>query len=105
MTGFTPDRLAEITGALLDFVAGGVAIVAIVRGPFRITAPTLGVSSLLTLLPYFLGDASPMLAFGEGGLERRVAYPVLLSGPGFGGYLVGGARAVGADPRRLTARS
>jgi hypothetical membrane protein len=82
--------------ALLTFVAGGVAAVAavtVVRGPFRIITPMLGAISLLTLLSYFLlGDASPMTAFGPGGLERWIAYPVLLFVLAFGGYLMGDAR-------------
>ena len=56
-------------------------------------APVLGAISLLTLVSAFaLGDASPMFAFGPGGLERWVAYPVLLFVLAFGGYLMGDAQ-------------
>ena len=82
--------------ALLTFVAGGVAAIAaaaVVRPPFRYMAPVLGAISLLTLVSAFvLGDASPMTAFGPGGLERWVAYPVLLFVLAFGGYLMGDAQ-------------
>jgi hypothetical membrane protein len=111
LVGVFPGNWGDIhaLSALLTFVAGGVAAVAsvaVVRGLFRVIAPVLGAISLLTLLSYFLlGDASPMIAFGEGGLERWIAYPVLLFVLGFGGYLMGAARTVGLDPRRLTARS
>ena len=86
--------------SLLTFVAGGAAAitaVTAVRGPLRIIAPVLGTISLLTLASYFaLGSESPMTAFGLGGLERWIAYPVLLFVLAFGGYLMGTAReAVG----------
>ena len=81
--------------ALLTFVAGAVAAIAaapVVRPPFRYMAPVLGAISLLTLVSFYvLGDSSPMLALGEGGLERWIAYPVLLFVLAFGGYLMGDA--------------
>ncbi len=81
--------------ALLTFVAGGVSAIAAataVRGPFRIVAPVLGAISLLTLASYcVLSSASPMTAFGLGGLERWIAYPAILFVLAFGGYLQGAA--------------
>ena len=83
--------------ALLTFVAGGVsaiATVAVVPGPLRVIAPVLGAISLLTLGSYYLlGSASPRAAFGPGGLERWIAYPVVLFVLAFGGYLQGAAAA------------
>lgn len=82
--------------ALLTFVAGGVAAITAataVRSPFRYMAPVLGAISLLTLASYYLlGSASPMAAFGVGGLERWIAYPVLLFILALGGYLMGDAK-------------
>jgi hypothetical membrane protein len=98
LVGVFPGNWGEIhaLSALLTFVAGGVsaiAAVAAVRGPLRVITPVLGAISLLTLLSYFvLGDASLMAVFGPGGLERWIAYPVLLFVLAFGGYLTGAAR-------------
>lgn len=81
--------------ALLTFVAGGLsAIVAykVETSPFRYFSMVLGAISLLDLLLYFiLGDSSPFVALGLGGLERWVAYPILLWITGFGSYLMGSA--------------
>ncbi len=97
LVGIFPGNWGNIhaLAALLTFVAGGVAAIAsvvAVRGPLRIIAPVLGAISLLTLASYYaLGGASPMTAFGPGGLERWIAYPVLLFVLAFGGYLMGAA--------------
>ncbi len=81
--------------ALLTFVSGGIAAIAAARvmtAPFRYLSILLGAVSLLTLASYFvLGDASPMAALGSGGLERWIAYPIVLWVTGFGGYLAGRA--------------
>ncbi len=81
--------------AMLTFIGGGVSAVAsatALRPPLRYISAGLGLVSLLTLLSYFvLGAASPMAVFGMGGLERWIAYPVLLYVLAFGGYLMGDA--------------
>jgi len=82
--------------ALLTFIAGGLAAVVsltILTPPFSYIAVILGLVALVTLLLYFvLGDSSPMAGLGIGGVERWVAYPVLLWTMGLGGYLMGRAR-------------
>jgi len=82
--------------ALLTFIAGGLAAVVsltILTPPFSYIAVILGLVALVTLLLYFvLGDSSPMAGLGIGGVERWVAYPVLLWTMGIGGYLMGRAR-------------
>jgi hypothetical protein len=40
-----------------------------------------------------MGDNSPFMELGEGGLERWVAYPVLLWALGLGGHLMGQRQA------------
>lgn len=89
--------------ALLTFIAGGVSAIAaatVIRGPLRYITAALGAISLLTLASYYvLGIASPMAAFGLGGLERWIAYPVLLFVLAFGGYLMGAAREAVAVTR------
>ncbi len=100
LVGIFPGNWGEIhaLAALLTFVAGGVAAitaVTAVRGPFRVIAPVLGAISLLTLGSYyFLGAASPWSMFGTGGLERWIAYPILIFIIAYGGYILGAAREV-----------
>lgn len=76
--------------ALLAFGFGGLsAIVAatVVGPPLRYVSVALGVVSLVALVGFVgLGDAAPL---GVGGIERWVAYPILLWETGFGGYLLG----------------
>lgn len=106
LVGIFPGNWGDVhalAALLLTFVAGGVAAIAaatVVRPPFRYIAPVLGAISLLTLASYYvLGIASPMAAFGLGGLERWIAYPVLLFVLAFGGYLMGAAREAVAVTR------
>ena len=79
--------------ALLTFIVGAVAAILAYRvetGPFRYFSVILGAVSLAVLALYFiLGDSSPLAGLGLGGMERWVAYPILLWVTGFGGYLMG----------------
>jgi hypothetical membrane protein len=81
--------------AMVTFVAGGVAAVSAARvttAPFRLISFVLGAVSLLTLTSYILlGESSPMVAFGIGGIERWIVYPAILWVIAFGGYLSGRA--------------
>lgn len=83
--------------ALLAFVAGGVAAIAsyrIERAPMSYFSAALGGIALLDLLLYyFMGEASPFAVMGLGGLERWIAYPILLWVTGFGGYLMGSSQS------------
>jgi hypothetical membrane protein len=80
----------------MAFIAGGVtAIVSITvqKPPFSILSAILGVITLATLALYtILGDDSPMAGLGIGGVERWVAYPILIWVLSFGGYVMGRAR-------------
>lgn len=79
--------------ALLAFLAGGLSAVAssrIQRAPLSYFSVALGGISLLDLILYYIMlDASPFAVLGIGGLERWIAYPILLWVTGFGGYLMG----------------
>jgi hypothetical protein len=81
-------------------VAGGVAAITsylIVVSPLRYVVLGLGSVALAALvIGLFLLDWGPVEALGEGGMERWVAYPVVLWLVGFGGYLA-------ADPPRVRA--
>ena len=90
----------HLLSALLVFASGGLAALAsarATRGPFRYLALLLGSISIAVLAVYLAlrGDA-PLPGLGVGGLERWVAYPVLLWSVGLGGYL----SAVGPLSRR-----
>lgn len=82
--------------ALLAFITGGLAAIVsltITTRPFSYISVLLGVIALVTLLLYFImGDSSPMAGLGIGGVERWVAYPIMLWATGLGGYLMGRAR-------------
>jgi hypothetical membrane protein len=82
---------------MVGFVAGGLAgivTLTVARPPFGAIAVILGVIGLASLLLYMvLGDSDPMAVLGIGGVERWVAYPVLIWMMSFGGYLMGEARA------------
>lgn len=83
--------------ALLTFIMGGLAAISssrIERAPLNYFSAVLGGIALLDLVLYYiLGNSSPFAAFGVGGLERWIAYPILLWVIGFGGYLMGHSQA------------
>ncbi|WP_327053818.1 DUF998 domain-containing protein [Halomicrococcus gelatinilyticus] len=85
--------------ALLTFFSGGITVVLSSRAvtrPFSYLCLLLGGISLLVLVSVFfyglvLREPTPLAFLGSGGVERWVAYPLLLWVPAFGGYLLGGA--------------
>jgi len=85
--------------SILTFVAGGFSAVASgrqVAPPFRELSAGLGGIALLNLALFFaLGMDSPFMELGIGGLERWVAYPIVLWTVGFGGYLMGSSKSDG----------
>lgn len=93
--GIFPGNYGELHAifALLTFIFGGLSAIAAYKvetSPFRYFSIAMGAISLLDLLLYFvLGNSSPFLALGLGGLERWIAYPILLWVTCFGGYLMG----------------
>jgi hypothetical membrane protein len=93
--GIFPGNYGAVHGisALLTFIFGSVAAIMsykIVTSPFRYFSVVLGSIALLDLLLYYiLGASSPFAIFGIGGLERWIAYPIVLWVTGFGGYLMG----------------
>lgn len=77
--------------AMLTFIGGGVAAIVtarVTRPPFRYLCVALGAISLASLSSYLLlGEGTPLAPLGIGGVERWVAYPVVIWITGFGGYL------------------
>lgn len=82
--------------ALLIFSAGGLAAIVsqtVQTRPFSVISSILGVISLGMLVLYMiLGESGPLGGLGIGGIERWIAYPILLWTMSFGGYLMGRAR-------------
>ena len=93
----------HVAFALLTFAAGGACGLVAARvtsAPFRYVSAALGVVSLAALLWYIvLRETGNPAALG--GVERWVAYPVVLWLVGFGGYLA----ASGAAGAETAARS
>lgn len=93
--GLFPGNLMPWHGlfSMLTFISGGVtALVSarVVRAPFRYLCALLGVVSLASLaVALFLGDSAIVTTLGLGGIERWVAYPLLLWLVGLGGYFTG----------------
>jgi hypothetical membrane protein len=91
--GCFPGNAGGIHGlfAMLTFVGGGIAAIVtarVTRAPFRYLSVALGAIALGTLALYvLLGDGSPLAGLGIGGVERWVAYPIVIWVIGFGGYL------------------
>ena len=95
--------------SMLTFIAGGLCGVLAYRvttAPFRYVSVMLGLVSLASLV---LSGPLSSSELGAGGVERWVAYPVVLWVVAFGGYLLGAgspapARAGQRPSRRRDAR-
>jgi hypothetical membrane protein len=76
--------------SLFTFTAGGLAVVfsaRLVEGPLRRVFAVMGVTALVALVAgTVLADWAPVSTLGIGGVERWVAYPVVLWMVAFGGY-------------------
>jgi len=85
--------------AILTFASGGITAVLssrVVSRPFSYLCLLLGGISLVVLVSVFfyglvVGGPSPLEPLGSGGIERWVAYPLLLWVLAFGGYFQGQA--------------
>jgi len=79
--------------SLIAFLFGGLSSLAsyrLLKRPFSVIAVILG---LMTLGALGLYAAKVYLGLGPGGMERMIAYPILMWGAGMGGYLL-------ADPEK-----
>ena len=78
------------------FVFSSGAIQAILQ--YRVAKPPFSyfsvVTGVITLVAIILYGGRAYLGLGQGGMERMIAYPVLISGIAFGGYML----AVSQDP-------
>ena len=77
--------------AMFTFIGGGIAAIVTAREtrpPFSYLSAALGAVSLAVLFSYLLlGDGTPIAPLGVGGVERWVAYPIVIWITAFGGYL------------------
>jgi hypothetical membrane protein len=93
--------------AMLAFTAGGLAALLSFRclhGSYRYLAALLGVTALggLVVATFWI-DWTPVAELGEGGIERWIAYPIVLWLVSLGGYLQGIAQRNGEiSPERKT---
>ncbi|MDO8725745.1 MAG: DUF998 domain-containing protein [Candidatus Methanoperedens sp.] len=74
--------------SFITFFFGALAAIAarrIVKAPFSYFSVLMGLASLTALVLYGL---EIYLGLGPGGMERMIAYPILLWGLGFGGYMM-----------------
>ncbi len=74
--------------SFITFFFGALATIAasrIVKAPFSYFSVLMGIASLTALVLYGLDI---YLGLGQGGMERMIAYPVLLWAIGFGGYMM-----------------
>lgn len=77
-----------VTGPLSAIVAYGF-----LKKPFAYFSVAIGVFALIVLVSaVFAGPSSPFLAFGRGGEERILVYPVVLWMMTFAGYLMNSAQ-------------
>jgi hypothetical membrane protein len=91
--------------ALLTFFSGGITVVLssrVVSRPFSLLCGLFGGISLLFLVSVFvyglvISGPHPLEFLGASGIERWVAYPLILWTLAFGGHLLGTA---GNDPNR-----
>lgn len=74
--------------AFISFFFGGLVTLLVatqLRPPLRYVSVALGILGLVALVLFVTGQ---YLGLGFGGMERMIAYPVLLWEVGFGGYLM-----------------
>lgn len=90
LVGLIPEThgVPHVIAAILLFTSGGLLAVTgyyVFRGPFSIISPVLGIISLTAMI--FLA-LNLYFGLGMGGIERMVAYPLIIWGLGAGAYLM-----------------
>jgi hypothetical membrane protein len=85
---FTEDSLyVHTVVSAITFLFGSLAAISsyrLIRTPLKYASVILGLFGLVALILMFFGIT---LGLGMGGIERMIAYPILLWGLGFGGHL------------------
>jgi len=88
--GVFPEDFGIVHGivSLIAFLFGALSAIVsykIQKPPLSYFAVVLGLTSLLALMLFMAGV---YLGLGKGGMERMIAYPMLLWAIGFGGHLI-----------------
>lgn len=85
---FTEDfPVAHFVASVVTFLFGSLAAIysyRLIKAPLKYFSLVLGFFGLAALV---LMGSGLTLGLGVGGMERMIAYPILLWGVGFGGYL------------------
>lgn len=79
---------AHVFFSALTFVSGGIQallVYKVAKAPYSYISAVTGVVTLVATVLY---ASDTYLGLGQGGMERMVAYPVLIGGIAFGGYLM-----------------
>ena len=79
----------HVVFSLITFLFGGLSAIAfykVEKTPFNWLSVVLGTMGLVALV---LFGSDNYLGLGAGGMERMIAYPILLWGAGLGGHLIG----------------
>lgn len=79
----------HVVFSLITFLFGGLSAIAfykVEKTPFNWLSAALGTMGLVALV---LFGSDNYLGLGAGGMERMIAYPILLWGAGLGGHLIG----------------
>lgn len=90
LVGVLPGDLGvfHVIAAATTFLVGAIAAITayhVVKPPFCYVGIILG---LISLACFVLFAGSMFFSIGPGGMERLIAYPVILWGVAFGGYLM-----------------
>ncbi len=96
--GLFPENFGVIHGiaSLITFLFGSLSVLMsyrLLKSPSSYLSILLGAMSLVALVLFGSGT---YLGLGKGGMERMIAYPALLWGVGFGGYLMSSSNEKGA---------
>ncbi len=96
--GLFPENFGVIHGiaSLITFLFGSLSVLMsyrLLKSPSSYLSILLGAMSLVALVLFGSGT---YLGLGRGGMERMIAYPALLWGVGFGGYLMNSSNEKGA---------
>jgi hypothetical protein len=87
--------VVHAVAAMMAFLIGAVAAIGAykyVDKPFSVISIVLGVGSLVASALFFVTYNMGSLGIGIGGMERMIAYPILLWTIGLGGYLLGNCK-------------
>lgn len=88
--GIFPETIAipHAIGAIMVFICGGLCAIMGYRaftGPWSWFSPVLGIFTLIALVLFVM---KIYLGLGAGGMERMIAYPLILWAIGTGAYLM-----------------